>query len=1238
MLGSFLDRSATRGPPAWKQETWGLSWRGRTLNAPRGAMARFLCKSKGAGNFLHSSGTALACRSCVRAGRQQGMFDDKEGPSTSPFSGGMANRSKYIWRFVAGLEFCYREGKKGMNWSAQGWRVQRFDFESTAELDEGGSSSDAEWYDSQELQGGCTTAPAWRARLLVMDAVSSIAATDCWAALATVAGAATYLFDAASNAATAVKYYQFSREQASGQGEVQDQVGQAIDARGAFVVVVSLMAVAHLTNLVIFCTTLHGPLRTHPVAAAFFLPLIHLKRLAHLLARTLSVHGFKDTTSPHAASLYSILAAALETGPQLIFQYAVFHVVGSNCGSPRCPLPKVLLISISGSLMSGAYNGGVAVASLLMQQVAAEEDCRPSVKMSTRVAMGFAAGTHILCALVVRSFAFALIVTGAPTLHIVLYASTAFVVPCVLFWAFDTAAPPLDITEATSKTAERSIKASITRQGKKLLLAVANGHVSLSLGPLYPLARNAYGRGLRGRAGFHGILTLAIMAHLALDLGGILFIYKAAFYEPSNGADNYPPPCTIAHDDKFLPCKLFLVLLSVANPYQELRQLLKDKPSSMKKGHAPHERSPSKEREGSESQDESMEDVAPRRRRAQRSPTPPKRKRSPHNPNRHESKREEKSSKKKKERKRSLSSSPSSSFDESSGYSSQGKQRRGHRRSYAPWKRSSKLKKFQEGGKNISFLTYDGTFGATDKVLAFIQQFDAAFRDEGFTESSKLCHVALHFQKSARQWWASLRANEEVPKTWKALRASIMKQFLASDAKDKILTEWRSLKLTPYESIHKQEYKRKSSSQISSKSNSNNNKAKKRRLSKNPYQELRQLLKDKPSSMKKGHAPHERSPSKEREGSESQDESMEDVAPRRRRAQRSPTPPKRKRSPHSPNRHESKREEKSSKKKKERKRSLSSSPSSSFDESSGYSSQGKQRRGHRRSYAPWKRSSKLKKFQEGGKNISFLTYDGTFGATDKVLAFIQQFDAAFRDEGFTESSKLCHVALHFQKSARQWWASLRANEEAPKTWKALRASIMKQFLASDAKDKILTEWRSLKLTPYESIHKQEYKRKSSSQISSKSNSNNNKAKKRRLSKLRASMVEAPKEEVHCTGSPLSYAWEKVREHDAFILFDPGSTHNFISLELVAKLRVQDFEMRDAMKMDGTFIGQVSSLILQLRLLIQGYVDKEDFFISPLKHEDVILGAPWFDQLTTSIKFLGRKISFKFREKDMYINA
>ncbi|MCO5592481.1 hypothetical protein L7F22_046484 [Adiantum nelumboides] len=106
---------------------------------------------------------------------------------------------------------------------------------------------------------------------------------------------------------------------------------------------------------------------------------------------------------------------------------------------------------------------------------------------------------------------------------------------------------------------------------------------------------------------------------------------------------------------------------------KEWRTPIKSSNNSLKASHHPRRKAMLHMKghlEGSESQDESMEDVA-RRRRAQRSPTPPKRKRSPHHPHCHESKREEKSLKKKKGRKRSpfsCSSSPSSSSDESSGY------------------------------------------------------------------------------------------------------------------------------------------------------------------------------------------------------------------------------------------------------------------------------------------------------------------------------------------------------------------------------------------------------------------------------------------------------------------------------------------------------------------------------------------------------------------------------------------
>ena len=64
---------------------------------------------------------------------------------------------------------------------------------------------------------------------------------------------------------------------------------------------------------------------------------------------------------------------------------------------------------------------------------------------------------------------------------------------------------------------------------------------------------------------------------------------------------------------------------------------------------------------------------------------------------------------------------------------------------YRAWRWARKLEKFKEGGKNITFLSYDGAYGQTDKVLVFVKQFDAAFGREHFTECSKLRHIAMHF-------------------------------------------------------------------------------------------------------------------------------------------------------------------------------------------------------------------------------------------------------------------------------------------------------------------------------------------------------------------------------------------------------------------------------------------------------------------------------------------------------------
>ncbi|MCO5546847.1 hypothetical protein L7F22_000284 [Adiantum nelumboides] len=118
-----------------------------------------------------------------------------------------------------------------------------------------------------------------------------------------------------------------------------------------------------------------------------------------------------------------------------------------------------------------------------------------------------------------------------------------------------------------------------------------------------------------------------------------------------------------------------------------------------------------------------------------------------------------------------------------------------------------------------------------------------------------------------------------------------------------------------------------------------------------------------------------------------------------------------------------------------------------------------------------KKTKKRQKFREGSKNVSFVTYDGTYGTIDKVLAFIQQFDAAFGGENFTESSKLRSMAMHLQKSTRQWWASLKVQGKAPTSWAECREAILKQFLQAEAKDEVLTTWRSLKMNKNEPIQK-----------------------------------------------------------------------------------------------------------------------------------------------------------------------
>ena len=69
---------------------------------------------------------------------------------------------------------------------------------------------------------------------------------------------------------------------------------------------------------------------------------------------------------------------------------------------------------------------------------------------------------------------------------------------------------------------------------------------------------------------------------------------------------------------------------------------------------------------------------------------------------------------------------------------------------------------------------------------------------------------------------------------------------------------------------------------------------------------------------------------------------------------------------------------------------------------------------------------------------------------------------------------------------------------------------------------------------------------------------------------RATLVKALEEDCKGRNLSLSYTWSKTQKHDALILFDLGSTHNFIFTNLATKLWIHEFDMGGVIKADGAF--------------------------------------------------------------------
>ena len=86
-----------------------------------------------------------------------------------------------------------------------------------------------------------------------------------------------------------------------------------------------------------------------------------------------------------------------------------------------------------------------------------------------------------------------------------------------------------------------------------------------------------------------------------------------------------------------------------------------------------------------------------------------------------------------------------------------------------------------------------------------------------------------------------------------------------------------------------------------------------------------------------------------------------------------------------------------------------------------------------------------------------------------------------------------------------------------------------------------------------------------------------------------------------------------------------------------KFGIKTEELGPTLEARGAFKGQQAPLtpfIGMLRIHKQDYVDQEEFYVSPLSTEDVILGAPWFHRMAALLEFPNLVISFQYRNRDI----
>ena len=120
------------------------------------------------------------------------------------------------------------------------------------------------------------------------------------------------------------------------------------------------------------------------------------------------------------------------------------------------------------------------------------------------------------------------------------------------------------------------------------------------------------------------------------------------------------------------------------------------------------------------------------------------------------------------------------------------------------------------------------------------------------------------------------------------------------------------------------------------------------------------------------------------------------------------------------------------------------------------------------------------------------------------------------------------------------------------------------------------------------------------------------------------------------------SWGKLEDQSALFLFDPGSTDNFISLEMMDAIKLKMERMGVPIEANAAFEGgatNVTPIIGKLHIQVGDYNDKEEFLIAPTSAGyDVLLGMPCHFRVHPMPNYRDKTLTFSFKNKNVSIDA